>query len=200
MLSPIEFLALVGGAAIGRLHDRRTSARADDEMAPAFGIHFLAARKPGKRPRLVIIFRLGLEPLGDPALVVGRRGRDQGVGRFRLGDPRRSVEDHRRSDPRLVEKQFWLEQLELEPDRPQILPEQEIHVLECEPVGGIGGLRGGSGLVRRLCFLARGLEYPLGRYDVGHPASITAGIERASAFVSVPRRTPESICRVRWPP
>ena len=73
MLSPIEFLPLFGGAAVGRFHDRRAAARADDEMALAFLVAAAAAGEPRKLERDVVIMRLGLQPLGDllllPALV-----------------------------------------------------------------------------------------------------------------------------------
>ena len=134
--------ALVDGAAIGRLHDRRAAARADDEMALAVLVGLDPAGEPGELARLVIIFGLGLEPLRDRALAVGRGGRDQRVGLRRLGDAGRAVEDEGRGDAGFVEQQLRLQQLELEADRAQILAQQEIHVLEGEPIGGVAdGLR-----------------------------------------------------------
>ena len=106
-------------------------------MALPVGVGLGAAGEPGELARHVVIFAVRLEPLGDAPLAVGRRGGDQRVGLVRLGDPRRAVEDEGRGDLRLVEQQLGLQQFELEADRPQILAQQEIHVLEGEPIGGI---------------------------------------------------------------
>ena len=69
-IEPDRFGADVGRAAVRRLHDRRAAARADDEMALALLVAAAAAGEPGKLPRHVIIFRLGLQPLGDLALLL----------------------------------------------------------------------------------------------------------------------------------
>ena len=80
--------------------------------------------------------RLGLQPLGDQPLLVGRRHFDQRVGLVRLGNARRAVEDEGGRDVRLVEQQLGLQQFELEAHRPQVRAKQELGVLEGEPVGG----------------------------------------------------------------
>ena len=51
-----RFRALVAGAAIGRLHDRRAAARADDELPLAVLVGLDPAGQPGELARLVIIF------------------------------------------------------------------------------------------------------------------------------------------------
>src|SRR3546814_2953705 len=86
-------------------------------MTAALVVARILAREPRQRARLVIIFRLRFQSAGDVALrVVGRR-RLEHIGLRRLGNARRTVNDQRRFDPRLVEQQFGLEQFELEPDR-----------------------------------------------------------------------------------
>ena len=95
-------------------------------------------------------------------------GRDQRVGLVRLGNPRRAVEDEGRGDVRLVEQQLGLQQLELEADRPQILAQQEVHVLEGEPIGGMLGLRAGGRLGGGLGFFAGRGERRASAGRVGH--------------------------------
>ena len=72
----------------------------------------------------------------------------------RLGDARRAVEDEGRGDLRFLEHQFGLEQLELEPHRAEIFAEQEVHVLEGEPVMRMLGLRRGNDLAGGFSVLA----------------------------------------------
>ncbi len=109
-------------------------------MAPAVLVGLGAAGEPGELARHVIIFGIGLEPLGDLALALARSGGDEGVGLGRLGDARRAVEDKGRGDLGLVEEELGLEQFELETDRAQILAQQEVHVLEGEAIGLVAGL------------------------------------------------------------
>ena len=163
MLRPIEFAALVDGAAIGRLHDRRAAARADDEL-PAALLVGLAPGWPAGRAcatrhnicdlafsRSAIARWLSVEAAAISASAL--RG---------LGNPGRAVEDEGRGDPRLVEQQLGLQQLELEADRPQILAQQEVHVLEGEAIGVADGLRAFGRLGGGLGLLARRLEDALG--------------------------------------
>ena len=121
-------------------------------MPLAFLVAAAAARQPRQLARDIVIMRLGLQPLGDLLLLgIGRRG-DQRVGHVRRRNPRRTVEDEGRADVGFVEQQLGLQQLELEADRPQILAQQELGVLEGELVGGALGLRdrrhmlGGAGI------------------------------------------------------
>ena len=118
--------------------------------------------------RLVIILRFGLEPLGDRALAVGRGGGDQRVGLVRLGDARRAVEDEGRGDVRLVEQQLGLQQLELEADRPQILAQQEVHVLEGEPIGGVAVCGPSVGWAAVSASSRAGWKTRLGGFGIGH--------------------------------
>ena len=71
MLRPIDSWPVLGRAAVGGLHDRRTAARADDEMLLAFLVAAALARQPRQLARDVVIMRLGLEPLGDLLLLLG---------------------------------------------------------------------------------------------------------------------------------
>ena len=119
MLSPIVSWPSSARAAVGRFHDRRPAARADHEMALAFLVAAAAAGEPRKLARDIVIMRLGLQPLGDRALLVVGRGGDQRVGHVRRRNPRRAVEDEGRADLGFVEQQLGLQQLELEADRPQ---------------------------------------------------------------------------------
>ncbi len=139
-------------AAVGRFHDRRTAARADHEMPLAFLVAAAAAGQPRQLARDVVIMRLGLQPLGDLLLLGVGRGGDQRVGHVRRGNARRPVEDEGRPDIGFVEQQLGLQQLELEANRPQVLAQQELGVLERELVGRAFGLRdrrhmlGGAGV------------------------------------------------------
>ena len=90
------------------------------------------AGERGELARLVIIARLVAQPPGDRALRLGDGGIDEHVRPLGRGDARRTVEDEGGSDPRLVQQQLGLEQLELEAHRPQILAQQELHVLKGE--------------------------------------------------------------------
>ena len=85
--------------------------------------------------------RACFDVLGDRALLVVGRGRNQGIGLVGRWDSRRAVEDECRADFRFFEKQFGLQKLELEADRPQILAQQEIAVLEGQLVSLALGLR-----------------------------------------------------------
>ena len=126
------------------------------------------AGEPGQLVGDIVIFRLGLQPLGDRALlVVGRRG-DQRVGLVGRGNARRAIEDEGRADLGFVEQQFGLQQFELEADRPEILAQQEFRVLERELVGVALGLRGRRDMARGLGVDLRGGENALGRDCIVH--------------------------------
>src|SRR3546814_7570668 len=68
---------------------------------------------------------------------------EQRLRLFGLGDPRRAIKDEGRADMRFVEQQLRLQQFELEPHRPQVFAQQEIHVLKGEAVRRMLGLGGG---------------------------------------------------------
>ena len=55
-VEPDRFAALVGGAAVGGLHDRRPAARADDEMALALLVRLDPAGEPRQLARDIVIF------------------------------------------------------------------------------------------------------------------------------------------------
>ena len=168
MLSPIEFHADILRAAVGGLHERRPAARADDEVALAVLVDREAADPRRQLARYVIIMRLGDQPLGDLAVPVGPRRFEQRLGLGRLGHAGRAVEDEGRGDVRLVHQQLGLQQLELEADRAQIGPKQEVGVLEGELVGLAFGLRRGRHMLGGAC-VGRGFrENALGRFWVGH--------------------------------
>ena len=67
-----RLLPLVDRAAVGSLHDRRAAARADDEIAVSGGVDRRPAGEPRELARDVVILRLGLQPLGDRPLLIGR--------------------------------------------------------------------------------------------------------------------------------
>ena len=138
-------------------------------MALALLVAVAAAGEPGELARDVVIMRLGLEPLGDRALlVVGRAPAISASAIRRLGNPRRAVEDEGRADLRLVQQQLGLQQLELEADRPQVLAQQEVDVLEGQLVGGALGLRARRHMLGGLRVDLGVRENALGRDWVGH--------------------------------
>src|SRR3546814_12869507 len=114
-----RILALVGGAAIGGLHDRGAAAGADYELSVSVGVGLDPARQAGQLAGFVIIFGFRLEALGDAALVVGGGGLDERVGLGRFRNTGRAVEDEGRRDLRLVEDQLRLQQPQLKADGPQ---------------------------------------------------------------------------------
>src|SRR3546814_17867896 len=97
-----RILALVGGAAIGGLHDRGAAAGADYELSVSVGVGLDPARQAGQLAGFVIIFGFRLEALGDAALVVGGGGLDERVGLGRFRNTGRAVEAEGRRDLRLV--------------------------------------------------------------------------------------------------
>jgi len=160
--------AHIVGAAIGRLHDRGAAARTDDEMAASRFVHRILRRDPRQLARLVIIARLSTQIFRD-ALLFGRgRGVDARLHLLRFGDARRSVEDEGRFDLRLVHQQLRLQQFELEPHRPQILPQQEFGVLEGQAIGGAAGLRCFHPLAGVGGFLTGGAEFAFFDFFSGH--------------------------------
>src|SRR3546814_9918688 len=78
---------------------------------------------------------------------------EQRLRLFGLGDPRRAIKDEGRADMRFVEQQLRLQQFELEPHRPQVFAQQEIHVLKGEAVRRMLGLGGGNAVLGRFRFL-----------------------------------------------
>src|SRR5205823_6326920 len=81
-----RLLVLFPRAAVGRLHDRRTAARADDEVALALFVLGATAGEPGKVARNLVIARLGLEALGHGlgGTCVDLGGREDALGRVGL--------------------------------------------------------------------------------------------------------------------
>src|SRR5688572_6722349 len=114
--------------------------------------------------------RLGLEALGNCTLLVVSRSGHQNVGERRLGDSRRPIEDEGRSDLRFVHQHFGLQQLELEADRTEILPKEELRVLERKLVGCALGLRAGRHMASGFRIDLGVRENALGRYWIVHSA------------------------------
>jgi hypothetical protein len=88
--------------------------------------------------------RLGRQPLRDLPGPRSRRGVQHRLHLVGRRNPRRAVEDEGREDARLVEQELRLQQFELEPHGAKIGAQQEIGILEGEPVGrmlGLGGRR-----------------------------------------------------------
>ncbi len=111
----------------------------------------------------------------DRALPVGLGEVEQGARFFGLGHPRRPVEDEGRGDVGLVHQQLRLQQFELEADRPQILAEQELIVLEREFIRSAFGLRGGGNMLGGGGIDLRVGEDPFGRFWIGHTRRGLAG-------------------------
>ena len=110
-------------------------------MLFAFLVAGTLTGQPGELAGDVVIMRLGLQPLGDLLLLGVGGGGDERVRHVRRGDSRRPVKHERRPNVGFVEQQLGFQQLELEPDRPQILAQQELGVLEGEFIGDAFGLR-----------------------------------------------------------
>src|SRR6185436_1684680 len=127
-----------------------------------------AAREPRQLMRDIVVARLGLQALGDRNLRVVGRGFDQGIGHAGRWNPRRAIEDEGGSDVRLVEEQLGLQELELEADRPQVLAQQELRVLERELVGLAFRLRGRRDMAGGVRIDLRGRENALWRDSIGH--------------------------------
>jgi len=141
-----RFAARLAGTAIGRFHDRRTAARAHDELALAVLDDRLLGRQLGQLARFLVIFRLGDQALDDLALFLGQvlRAFERGFRRFGRRNARAAIHHQRRAHPGLVEDHFGLEQFELEAHRAQFLAQQEVLVLERKFVAwmlGLGSVR-----------------------------------------------------------
>ena len=164
----------------------------------------IAAGDPRQLARDVVIVRLGLQPLGDLPVPVGRARASTSASAFAVRA--RAPSRRRRRSRRcwLLQQQFGLQQLELEAHRAQILAQQEIGVLKGELVGGALGLR------RRRHMLGGGARRPWRRersawagYVVGHKRS---GLSRrrspspnhAQAATSLSAPPPQSMRRVAY--
>ncbi len=200
-VEPDGLRADVRGTAIRGLHERRPAARADDELALAVLVASAIAGQSGELPGDVIIRRLGLQPLGDRALLVIGRRRDQRIGHVRRGHPRRSVEHERRPDPGFVEEQLGLQQLELEADRAQILAQQELAVLEGELVRRAFGLRDRRDMLGRPGIDLGGREDALGRMRlIGHCRRLAANDDSVTMPDQLPFARPSRSAESRTSP
>jgi len=162
-IEPDALLAFVGCALVRALHDRRSAARADDEVPHPFFVALAAAGELRELAGLFDVRRLGLQPLRDLSLLVVRGSRDQRVGHVGPRNPRGSVKYEGRGDPRLLEEHLGFEQLELETDGPQILSQQEVHILEGELVGFALRLRTRRHVASGVSIDLGGREYAFGR-------------------------------------
>ena len=179
------------GAAVGRFHEARPAARADHELLLAVLVAAAIARQPGQLPRHVVQPRLGLQPLGDRQLLVVGRRLDQRVGHVGRGHPRRPVEHEGRGDVRFAEQQLGLQQLELEADRPQILAQQELAVLERQLVGRAFGLRDRRHMLGGAGVDLGGWKDALGRVGpVVHPRRLAANRDSVTTLAVQPSRPP----------
>ncbi len=146
-----RFPPLVRGAAVGGLHDRWSTARADDEMLLAFGIAATATGQARQLSGDFIIAGLGLEALGDLLLLFVARSCDQSIGHVGRGNSSRAIENERRSDVRFIEQQFRFQKLQLKSDRAQILSQEELAILKGELVGRAFGLGYGRYVLSGAC-------------------------------------------------
>ncbi len=104
-------------------------------MVFPFLVASAAARQPREIARDIIIARFGFQPLSDRLLLGISRSRDERVGHIGRRNACRTIEDECRADVRFIEQQIGLQQLQLEADRPKVIPKQELTVLERELVG-----------------------------------------------------------------
>jgi hypothetical protein len=142
----------LAGPAVGRLHD----------AGPAPGRHHAAAvvrvlaDQPPEAPRLLVVPAVGEPAFGRlhraPGLGVARGGARPGPRRFQLrpggvgvGDAGAAVNDDRRLDVVLLQDELGLEQLELQPHGAQLVAQQELGVLEGQPVAGRAAVLGDGG-------------------------------------------------------
>ena len=153
-----RFGAGVRRAAVRRLHDRRPAARTHHELALAVLVPRQFADHLRQLARDLVIMRLGDQPLGDPLRLLALRHAQHGLRLFWRGNTCRAVEYERRPDVRFIQQQLRFQQFQLKPHRTQILAQQEIHVLEGEPVGRVLGLRGGNAGLGGFGFLLRAAE------------------------------------------
>jgi hypothetical protein len=110
------------GSPVGGFHDAAAAA-GDDDGAPPRTLPTLR-NEAGEAPG----FRAVLSPLGGPARV-GALG--QALARRR---PRASENDDRGFDPLLLQRQLGFEQLELQAHWAQLVAQQQIQIVEGQPV------------------------------------------------------------------
>ena len=172
-IEPDRLLSGIGCAAVGRFHDRRAATGADYEIALAVGGQAAGAGQTRQFAGFVIIFGLLLQSLRDPARFVVNRRLDQRIGLARLRYAGRSVHDQRRADAGFVEQHLRLEQLQLEADRAQLFPKQELGVLKGEPIGRITGLGGADVcLFGKFGFLLGAVKTAVMEIFVGHAVAL----------------------------
>ena len=143
-----------------------------------------AAGEARQLRRDIVIMRLGLQPLGNGALLVVGRARDERIGHRRLRNPCRAVEDEGRADLRFVHEQLGLQELKLEADGPQVLTQEELGVLERQLVSGALGLRAGRHMASGFRVDLGVRENALGRYWVCHL------LDRLAEQIDRPKRRP----------
>jgi hypothetical protein len=134
MLRPLLSAPTSWAPRFGRLHDPRTAAGHDHET-PAFArLELAGGRYQAAEGAGLVIGALLVEHAAGPA-----RRRCCVIRRCRQT---RAAEHHDgRFDGMLGEQQLRLPQLELEPHRPQFVPQQEVGIGEGQAVGRRAGLR-----------------------------------------------------------
>ena len=144
------------------------------------------AGQPRQLARDVVIMRLGLQPLGDRALLVVGRAGDQRVGHVRRREsaPSRRRRRSSRSSLRSSSSSGFSSSSWKRTGR-KILAQQEVGVLERELVGRALGLRARRHMLGGLRVDLGGRENALGRDWVGHapaglaePAPTTSHVSR----------------------
>src|SRR3546814_5140928 len=80
-----------------------------------------------------------------------------------------TIKNKRRFELGFIQQQFRLQQFQLEPDRPQILPQQELRILKGKLISLAFGLRGGNGKLCSAGVIRGATEFALSNFFICHP-------------------------------